>query len=70
MGTKVRSDPLWSVHFLGDFLESFLILGHGVEIVANNRPQSGVDVEDGLLEGEGVAVHLHLPLSSSETTEE
>ena len=68
--SKIRSDSLRSVNLLWDPLEGFLVLGHGVEIVAYDRPQPGVDVEDGVLEYQGVAVHLHLPLAGPQTTEQ
>ena len=48
----------------------FLVLGHGVEVVANDGSESGIDVEDGLFEGQAVAVHVDLPLPGSQATEQ
>ena len=70
MRSQVRSDSFRSIDLLGNSLESFLVFGDCVEVVANDGPQPGVDVEYGLLEGQGVAVHLHLPLAGSQATEE
>ena len=69
-GAQVGADPLGGVHLLGDSLEVFLVLGDCVKVVADDGAEARVDVEDGLLEGEGVTVHLHFPLPRSETTEE
>ena len=68
--SQVRSDSFRSIDLFGNSFESFLVFGDRVEVVADNGPQPGVDVENGLLEGERVTVHLHLPLAGSQATEE
>ena len=70
MRSQIRTDPLGRIHFLRNSLKMFLVLGHGVEVVANDGSESGIDVEDGLFEGQAVAVHVHLPLPGSQATEQ
>ena len=69
-GAEVGADPLGGVHLLGDPLEVFLVLGHCVQVVADDGAEARVDVEDGLLEGQGVAVHVALPLARPQPAEQ
>jgi len=70
MRSKIGSHSHRSIHLLWDFLKCLFVLGEGPKVVPNNRPKSRVNVQNGLLECQRIAVNCTLPPSGSKPTKQ